>query len=408
MRKRARWLLALVVLLAAGIAGAALAATSTTTNTLLGGQTLTAGQMLVSGDDHYELAMQSDGNLVMYLVSDGAKGRAIWSTHTYGNPGAEAVLQGDGNLVLLSASGDTLYSTNTSTAGCTNLVAGEDGNVDLYNAAGPVWESGSINDELKDGEELTAGQRIFSPDEQYELYMETNGDLVLNGPTGVLWTSKTTGTGNYAILQSDGNFVIYTAAHKALFASGTDKDAGDDAVLQNDGNFVIYTSAGKAAYATKTDATRATGHSQFAPHTFAACPTTPTTTTPVATTPSTTPPPGPVVTIPVETKNRALSRLRVRMTLSWTWDEGITRLHAITVHRFPRQAKMSISCKGAGCPEHTLHAVGRRLSRLLHAVDGYSFHAGDRLEIVIAERHFRTIRVGITIVSGAAPRVRVL
>lgn len=106
---------------------------------LSGGQTLAAGQELVSKNGRYRLLMQDDGNLVLYaprglplwdskttgksgaaltLQADGnavvyAGGQAVWSSHTYGHPGSSLLLQDDGNVVVYSAGGAALWSSQT-------------------------------------------------------------------------------------------------------------------------------------------------------------------------------------------------------------------------------------------------------------------------------------------------------
>ncbi|WP_327071352.1 hypothetical protein [Kitasatospora sp. NBC_01302] len=44
----------------------------------------------------YQLTMQNDGNFVIYDVN----GHPLWNTQTEGHPGASAVMQNDGNLVV--------------------------------------------------------------------------------------------------------------------------------------------------------------------------------------------------------------------------------------------------------------------------------------------------------------------
>ena len=62
---------------------------------------------------------------------------------------------------------------------------------------------------------------------------------VLTGIT--LWATDTGGTApGQAIVQSDGNFVIYDAAGSALWTAGTAGNPGAYLRIQDDGNVVIY------------------------------------------------------------------------------------------------------------------------------------------------------------------------
>ena len=56
-----------------------------------------------------------------------------------------------------------------------------------------------------------------------------------------LWSTDTGGTApGQAIVQSDGNFVIYDAAGSALWTAGTAGNPGAYLRIQDDGNVVIY------------------------------------------------------------------------------------------------------------------------------------------------------------------------
>ena len=58
------------------------------------------------------------------------------------------------------------------------------------------------------------------------LAVRSAGDLSLLTSTGsVLWTTATTGTGNFLVLQSDGNLVLYNAGYRPIWASGTSQPA---------------------------------------------------------------------------------------------------------------------------------------------------------------------------------------
>jgi hypothetical protein len=55
------------------------------------------------------LAMQADGNLVLYAPD----GTPRWAANTEENPGAWLVLQDDGNLVIYAGNGPALWASNT-------------------------------------------------------------------------------------------------------------------------------------------------------------------------------------------------------------------------------------------------------------------------------------------------------
>ncbi|WP_083393338.1 peptidoglycan DD-metalloendopeptidase family protein [Curtobacterium sp. MMLR14_010] len=85
--------------------------------------------------------MQTDGNLVQYV-----SGKATWSSQTFGNPGAYAALQPDGNFVVYSADGRrALWASNTSGKGRAQLLVQLDSNVVLYGSADTrVWSTRAV------------------------------------------------------------------------------------------------------------------------------------------------------------------------------------------------------------------------------------------------------------------------
>lgn len=95
-------------------------------------------------------------------------------------------------------------------------------------------------------EVLDAGQQLWSPNSEYMLEMQSDGNLVLYrmSDSKPLWSTGTQKKGGKRIgMQDDGNLVLYTDDGKPVWASGTDHKAGTLGVfaqLQDDGNFVIY------------------------------------------------------------------------------------------------------------------------------------------------------------------------
>jgi hypothetical protein len=98
------------------------------------------------------------------------------------------------------------------------------------------------------GQQITAGQSLWSSTNNHQLIMQTDGNLVIYDQGGQpIWASNTRGSGGVrAIMQTDGNFVIYksytsSSPSEAVWASGTYGHPGAWITMQNDGNLVIYT-----------------------------------------------------------------------------------------------------------------------------------------------------------------------
>jgi len=107
-------------------------------NTTLYGKVLYPNQSLDTADRRYKLALQTDGNLVVYSPS-----RAIWSSVTLGGYAATRLaLQTDGNLVLYNNAGQSVWHSGTYGKGPARLTIQPDGNLVLYNGLNEVlWYS---------------------------------------------------------------------------------------------------------------------------------------------------------------------------------------------------------------------------------------------------------------------------
>ncbi|MFE7356958.1 hypothetical protein ACFU8Q_28320 [Streptomyces sp. NPDC057543] len=89
--------------------------------------------------------------------------------------------------------------------------------------------------------------------DRLQLGMQADGNLVLydRQEKRVLWAAGTSGEGNMAAFQDDGNLVIYTAAGRAIWASNPAGFTNATLVIQPDGNVVIM-AGGKQVWATNT------------------------------------------------------------------------------------------------------------------------------------------------------------
>jgi hypothetical protein len=108
-------------------------------------QTISKGQVMVSGVGGYYLILQNDGNLVLYNSSR----QPVWTPGVYDATASRLILQSDGNVVLYNSSNQPVWSTKTSwpnyNPNSNLIIQGEfvvqgDSNLVLYNSNGmPVW-----------------------------------------------------------------------------------------------------------------------------------------------------------------------------------------------------------------------------------------------------------------------------
>lgn len=89
----------------------------------------------------------------------------------------------------------------------------------------------------------------------YRATMQTDGNLVLTSNAATrtpYWATGTVGSGGYARMQSDGNFVIYNWADNPVWAVGTWGNPGAWLDMQSDGNLVVYSSNNSPLWASGT------------------------------------------------------------------------------------------------------------------------------------------------------------
>jgi hypothetical protein len=224
------------------------------------GEALIAGDVVYSADHRLRLTMQGDGNLVLRSPT-----RVVWSTGTAGRTGAYLLLQTDGNLVLRSAAGAALFNTGTWGRAAPVLSVQNQGFAVLTVAGKPVWFSPGAT--MFGGQTLVAGDALYSPNRAYTLTMQADGNLALRRGVVVIWTSGTQGNpGARAIMQTDGNFVVYSNKFAALFSTETWHYARSQIALSNDGNLVVSL-AGRPVWS-RVDGSAATGQAVAAAYAY--------------------------------------------------------------------------------------------------------------------------------------------
>ena len=109
-------------------------------NLLLPGELLLPGQAIRSSDGRFALALQADGNLVLYFGP-----AVLWSSGTAtGNSLYAGMRAADGNVVIASAGGGAPLWASGATGAGSYLYVQNNGDVVIYTSAHvPVWSTGT-------------------------------------------------------------------------------------------------------------------------------------------------------------------------------------------------------------------------------------------------------------------------
>jgi hypothetical protein len=388
----------------------ATAATAPVPSTLSANGVLSYPNYLQSPDGHFHLVVTKNGNLDETIPGI----RTLWSTGTYQYPGARAVMQVNGSLVMYDPTNTAVWSSNSPTVGCPRLVLQNDGNLVIYGNTTAGWSAQSGLNKMIKGDVLKSGWSLYSKSpEAYRLTMLADGNLALFDGSGTeLWSAKTwSHPGAYASMQTDGNLVVYDNTGHALWSTATNGHPGAYLEMLGDGNVDLIGPDGKVLWRSQTYH-KGSGVS-LAPRAPApvTCPPPQPPAPPVTTTTTTT---APVVTVPVPTPiptPRQHRALRIKLTISWTYNRATTRLRKVKVGSFPWRTTLQVECKGRGCPRHrgknTAKGI-RGVHKLLHALIGRRYRAGNKLILTLRAPGYREERAEIDIRWGAKPKAQLL
>ncbi|KAJ1556410.1 hypothetical protein HK405_009493 [Cladochytrium tenue] len=257
------------------------------------GQSLRRGDALYSPSSRFRLALQQDGNLVLYDHGQ-FDAHAIWASNTDNSPADLLVLQHDGNLCLYVAEcgqDDCRWSSGSwghGTGHDYRLAVQDDGNVVLYKEGGEaIWATntsqpnahpvdhprnfstsyGSAHaNSLPCNACIRRGDAIFSPSRRFFLTLQQDGNLVLydshhggGSSARAMWASNTSRSpADLLVMQRDGNLCLYVASRgqgDCKWSSDTwSHGIGHEYRLsvQDDGNVVLYKNGSEAIWATNT------------------------------------------------------------------------------------------------------------------------------------------------------------
>ena len=102
---------------------------------------LYAGQALYSPNGNVLIQMQSDSNLVIYVMTQSGWS-PTWATNTVGTGANVAYFQSDGNFVLYTPQGGSVWSSGTAGNPCSSLTVANSGQVTITNTSGTVvWSA---------------------------------------------------------------------------------------------------------------------------------------------------------------------------------------------------------------------------------------------------------------------------
>ena len=103
-------------------------------------------------------------------------------------------------------------------------------------------------DTLQQGDYLITEQRLYSQDSNLNAILQNDGNFVIYHLNTPIWASNTCGQYvHHLLLQNDGNLVLYGLNRKPIWASNTRGD-NNRLVLQNDGNLVLYSKNNDALF----------------------------------------------------------------------------------------------------------------------------------------------------------------
>ncbi|OQV16741.1 putative Zinc metalloproteinase nas-4 [Hypsibius exemplaris] len=211
------------------------------------GATLPIGKVLWNFNKNIKFELRSDGNAVVIRKCDNS---IIWSTFTVSSlddPAEIIEMKDDGNLVMKSAAGTVLWSTDTADerfAGASLRITNS-GTMCLFKDDNCLWESGGLGlcrkhqprdfaaatVLLNSGERLKVGDELWSSRKKCKLALQADGDLVLQ--------------------QQCDNTELWSIRHgtgRVLNLGPADEDKAQELVMTEEGNLVVRRANGADSF----------------------------------------------------------------------------------------------------------------------------------------------------------------
>lgn len=212
------------------------------------------GERTCSANGAYCLALQEDGNVVLYAARE--NNRFVWGSY---NQLGVALGRGPQHLEMengalrLVRNGAVVWSTETGGTQEARLVVTDGGDVEIRTGSGSVVWSAleatpgpvTVGTVLRAGEELAKNEQLCSPNGGHCLIFQNEGNLVVYRPAdgGFVWGLNQTGTdftrNARVAMGTDGNLVAYAASGGSTWATGTQGNAGATLELRDSGEMVV-------------------------------------------------------------------------------------------------------------------------------------------------------------------------
>ncbi|WP_330261910.1 hypothetical protein [Streptomyces sp. NBC_00539] len=234
------------------------------------GQRLAPGEKMTNPTQVTELVMQPDGNLVLYALGNpGGYRLPLWNSGTYGNPGAYATMQDDGNFVIYRQGGSAqtgggiwhtaTYGDHTEMKpqakleanGNFKVIGRKEGQMGLHwtplrrERPTKLCANDAVHEYRYwfDGDwaQSSSVWLVLQSDHNLVMYRKSDGKAI--------WNSATYAAGYYTMelrMGADGDMSLrdWFDEKNVAWRAGTADNPGAYALLQDDGNFVVYKSDG--------------------------------------------------------------------------------------------------------------------------------------------------------------------
>ncbi|MEV7526433.1 hypothetical protein [Streptomyces sp. NPDC091371] len=231
---------------------------------LLPGRRLDSGASLIPTPGKTELVMQPDGNLVVYALGNpGGPKLPLWHSGTYGNPGAYALMQEDGNFVVYKKdggpqTGGALWHTATYGAQADaypSAVFMDNGLFEVTNSS-KAWSTRTGEQHARVCASIPGrfqemwGQGYWAQSASVWMVLQQDNNLVMyrKRDGAAIWSSGTYGNRTPLVLQmhegGDLALLEWFEPDEVRWRTGTRGYYDAYALLQDDGNFVVYRADG--------------------------------------------------------------------------------------------------------------------------------------------------------------------